>query len=42
MMTKLENRQLNWFGHIARMNPERIVLRVVETGKIKRIKRDRP
>lgn len=40
--TKLENRQLNWFGHITRMGQERLVRSVIESGRLGKRKRGRP
>lgn len=41
-MVKLDNRQLNWYGHIASRNPGRITKKVMKTRKGKKIKRGRP
>lgn len=33
IITKIDNRQLNWYGHIMRMDPERMVRKMMEMGK---------
>lgn len=40
--TEMENRQLSWYGHIMRMDRNRLVKKVLETGRMGKRKRGRP
>lgn len=42
IMERINKKQLNWYGHIVRMKPDRIARKLMEAGNINKKRRGRP